>query len=95
MESARGRPAAEDGTTVESGGSVTPVTPNGLLDAFESADPPLLTAAEVAERAGCSGGAARAGLGALVDRGQLHRKAVDPDSTVFLLSESGADGSRR
>ncbi|EJN57894.1 hypothetical protein [Halogranum rubrum] len=60
------------------------VTPDNLLDAFDAAAVPLLTAEEVAESAGCSESAASDGLERLVDRGDLYRKKVGA-GVVFLL----------
>lgn len=66
------------------------VTPGTVLDAFESAEVPLLTAEEVAEALDCSTEAAHSGLAMLADGGHLHRKPVGRDAEVFLPTDASA-----
>ncbi|MFC6724609.1 hypothetical protein ACFQE1_09520 [Halobium palmae] len=64
-------------------------TLDGVLAAFESAEVPLLTAEEVAERLDRSPEAASSALNRLADRGDLYRKRLGSGATVFLLLDEG------
>lgn len=82
-------PSTADGEAVAEHGELTL---GRLLDVFESSEAPALTADEVARAVDCSRAAARAGLNLLVEREDLRRKSVGPDSTVFVLPREHPGG---
>lgn len=68
----------------EGGKYVEQVTPDAVLEVFEDADPPVLTASEVADELGCSRPAAYNKLETLVEQGDLHKKKVGARAAVYI-----------
>ena len=74
-------------------GRYTPeYTDEDVLEAFESASVPVLTAPEVADAIGCSRITARNRLEALAAEGRLHRKQVGARAVVYVRLQ--AEGGR-
>jgi response regulator of citrate/malate metabolism len=68
----------------ESGQYVEEVTPEQIVEVFESAEVPVLTAREVAEQIDCSHSAAYNKLEALVEDGRLQKKKVGARAVVYI-----------
>jgi len=68
----------------EGGKYVEGMTLDAVLEAFEGADLPVLTASEVAEDLGCSRPAAYNKLETLVEQGDLHKKKVGARAAVYI-----------
>jgi response regulator of citrate/malate metabolism len=68
----------------EGGKYVEQVTLDAVLEVFEDADLPVLTASEVAEELGCSRPAAYNKLETLVEQGDLHKKKVGARAAVYV-----------
>lgn len=68
----------------ESGQYVEQVTPEDILSVFETAEVPVLTANEVAEKLGCSRPAAYNKLETLVEQEDLRKKKVGARAVVYI-----------
>lgn len=69
----------------DEGGKYTEqITPDTVLDVFEQAEIPVLTASEVADTLDCSRPAAYNKLETLVERGDLHKKKVGARAAVYI-----------
>jgi len=68
----------------ESGQYTEQVTPAQVLDVFEDADLPVLTANEVAEALDCSRAAAYNKLEGLVEDGEVQKKKVGARAVVYI-----------
>lgn len=68
----------------EGGKYVEQVTLDAVLEVFETADLPVLTASEVADELACSRPAAYNKLETLVERGELHKKKVGARAAVYI-----------
>jgi response regulator of citrate/malate metabolism len=68
----------------ETGQYVEEVTLESVLETFEKAEIPVLTASEVSENIGCSRPSAYNKLEDLVDRGDLHKKKVGARAVVYI-----------
>lgn len=68
----------------ESGQYVEEVTPEQIVEVFEGAEVPVLTAREVAERVDCSRSAAYNKLETLVENGRLRKKTVGARAVVYI-----------
>lgn len=71
----------------DSGQYTEQVTLESVLEVFEKADIPVLTAKEVAEELDCSRPSAYNKLEELVDREELHKKKVGARAAVYILIE--------
>jgi response regulator of citrate/malate metabolism len=72
----------------DEGGKYTEqVTYDSVLDVFEKADIPVLTANEVADELDCSRSSAYNKLEELVDRKELHKKKVGARAAVYIRME--------
>lgn len=76
----------------DSGQYSTQYTDEEILETFEAAPIPVLTAVEVAEALGCARTTARNRLEELVDEKRLHRKKVTAKGVVYIRLE--AEGGR-
>lgn len=63
---------------------VEQVTPDQILNVFDQADVPVLTATEVSEAIECSRPAAYNKLEALAESGVLHKKKVGARAVVYI-----------
>lgn len=69
----------------DEGGKYTEqVTLDSVLDVFDQADLPVLTASEVAEKLDCSRPSAYNKLEELVKRGELQKKKVGARAVVYI-----------
>lgn len=68
----------------ESGQYVEQVTLDNVLDVFDRAEVPVLTASEIADELGCSRPAAYNKLETLVEGGELHKKKVGARAAVYI-----------
>lgn len=68
----------------DSGQYTEQVTLDSVLEVFEKADIPVLTAKEVAEELGCSRPAAYNKLEKLVDREEIRKKKVGARAAVYI-----------
>ena len=68
----------------ESGQYTEQVTLESVLEVFEKAEIPVLTATEVAETLGCSRPSAYNKLEQLVEQGDLHKKKVGARAVVYI-----------
>jgi len=75
----------------ESGQYVEEVTPERVLEVFEDAEVPVLTASEVAERLDCSRSAAYNKLEALVADEELDKKKVGARAVVYIKLDGGVE----
>ena len=73
----------------ESGQYVEQVTLDSILEVFERAEVPVLTATEVAEELDCSRPSAYNKLEELVEQGELHKKTVGARAVVYIRMETG------
>jgi len=71
----------------DSGRYTEQVTLNSVLEVFEEADLPVLTASEVAEELGCSRPAAYNKLEELTEQGDIHKKQVGARAVVYIRLE--------
>ncbi|WP_132058302.1 helix-turn-helix domain-containing protein [Halorussus amylolyticus] len=69
----------------ESGEYVEQVTPDAVLDVFETADLPVLTATEVSEELDCSRASAYNKLEQLVAQGEIQKKKVGARAVVYIF----------
>lgn len=76
----------------ESGQYSTTYSDEAIMETFEEAPIPVLTAVEVAEALGCARTTARKRLEELVDEKRLHRKKVGARGVVYIRLE--AEGGR-
>ncbi|WP_336133676.1 HTH domain-containing protein [Natronomonas amylolytica] len=68
----------------ETGQYTEQVTLEDVLNAFEEAELPVLTASEVAEMLDCSRAAAYNKLEELVNRDEIHKKKVGARAAVYI-----------
>lgn len=73
----------------ESGQYVEQVSMDSVLDVFDHAEVPVLTATEVAEELDCSRPSAYNKLEELVEQGELHKKKVGARAVVYIRMEPG------
>lgn len=77
----------------ESGQYTEQVTLDSVLDVFDRADVPVLTASEVADELDCSRPSAYNKLEDLVERGRVHKKKVGARAAVYIrLNEQNCPG---
>ncbi|SEO88763.1 hypothetical protein SAMN05216388_10225 [Halorientalis persicus] len=77
-----------DRERTESGQYVEEVTLDAVIDVFEAADLPVLTANEVAEALDCARPTAYNKLEALVEQNKLRKKKVGARAVVYIYPES-------
>jgi len=68
----------------ESGKYVEEVTLESVLDVFNEAEIPVLTATEVAETLDCARPTAYNKLETLTEQGELHKKTVGARAVVYI-----------
>lgn len=68
----------------ESGQYVEQVTLESVLEVFNRAEVPVLTATEVADELDCSRPSAYSKLEALAEQGELHKKTVGARAVVYI-----------
>jgi len=71
----------------ESGQYTEQVTLDSILDAFDRAEAPVLTASEVADELGCSRPSAYNKLDNLEEQGELRKKKVGSRAVVWWRPE--------
>lgn len=71
----------------ESGQYTEQVTPDSVLEVFQKAEIPVLTASEIAEALDCSRPSAYNKLEQLVDQGDLQKKKVGGRAVVYILTQ--------
>ena len=74
----------------DSGQYVETVSPDDVIDVFQTVDGPAITSSDVAEALGCTTEAARQKLARLVDSGELDRRKT-PARTVIYWRASPTD----
>jgi response regulator of citrate/malate metabolism len=68
----------------DSGKYTEQITPDAVLEVFQKADIPVLTASEVAEELNCSRPSAYNKLEELVDRDEIQKKKVGARAVVYI-----------